>query len=645
MTMDMLPVEVLLKIFDFCQLDSTRYGISYRPGSEWHTLVHVCQRWRHSVFTSPRRLDLTLFCTHGTPVRNNLGCWPPFPIILDYFTPSNRSGNYEDDIIAALEHPDRVRGIKLAVTSSLLAKVASVTQEPFPAMTTLWLLSKGLNAPILPDVFLSSPTPHLQQIYLSGISFPALPTLLLSASDLVDLQLKDIPLSGYISPEAMVTSLAALPRLDTLCIWFRSPTFRLEPRYSPLSTRDVLPSLTSFNFSGSSAYLEHLLARIDTPRLHSFKITYFNQLDFQLPQLSHFIRRTESLELAQSWHAQVRVRISNLYIELDFEEKGRSRSHLTLYISCQRLDWQVSHLAQIFGQSRAMVSNVDHLFINEVDLQLDLDREDDMVDTNWLGLLRPFTDVKMLHGSKQLAGHIARALDGVNGEVVTEVLPSLESLLLEDQPAKSVEQFIARRRLSGHPVTFVNSYPTYMANSQNDVLFWTSQDPRQSQLFQLSNRRGAAYRFQTDTDPRGQSTTDLLREIRSNREDRVARLIWAPSGGLGRVVIGKKIFPMANLVRQDPRIPNSRVFHGPDGHQYRWTSSTNSQDMVLQDPHNNVVAFIRPTRPTRFQGRGDVYAELHFIPSAGTGIVRHPPFIDLVIVTALLYRFVLAFGL
>jgi hypothetical protein len=49
----------------------------------------------------------------------------------------------------------------------------------------------------------------------------------------------------------------------------------------------------------------------------------------------------------------------------------------------------------------------------------------------------------MLHGSKQLAGHIARALDGVSGEVVTEVLPSLESLLLEDQPVKSIEQFIA----------------------------------------------------------------------------------------------------------------------------------------------------------------------------------------------------------
>jgi hypothetical protein len=44
----------------------------------------------------------------------------------------------------------------------------------------------------------------------------------------------------------------------------------------------------------------------------------------------------------------------------------------------------------------------------------------------------------------------------------------------------------------------------------------------------------------------------------------------------------------------------------------------------LQDPHNNVIAFVRPTRPTRFQGLGDVYAELHFVRSAGAGVVVCP---------------------
>ena len=76
-----------------------------------------------------------------------------------------------------------------------------------------------------------------------------------------------------------------------------------------------------------------------------------------------------------------------------------------------------------------------------------------------------------------------------------------------------------------------------------------------------------------------------------------------------------------------------------------YESHLNSQDIVLQDPNNNVIAFVRPTRPTHYQGLGDVYAELHFICAAGTGVVMHPPFMDLVIVTAMLYKFALAFHL
>jgi hypothetical protein len=93
-----------------------------------------------------------------------------------------------------------------------------------------------------------------------------------------------------------------------------------------------------------------------------------------------------------------------------------------------------------------------------------------------------------------------------------------------------------------------------MAGNQNDVLSWTSQDPRHSQLF---SPWGVVYRFQvrmnqhrtapmvltrlsqTETNAQGQSTTTVWRAIRANKEDRVAKLEWAPGGGLGRAVIGK----------------------------------------------------------------------------------------------------------
>ena len=413
------------------------------------------------MLVSPRRLDLTLFCTYGTPVRKHLGCLPPVPVIVDYLTFSNLALrpvlDYEDDIIAALEHPERVRIIKLSVTSHLLEMMALVIQESFPALTTLWLSSKDRNAPVLPDAFSIGPAPHLLQILLEGISFLALPTLLLSANNLVDLQLKHIPQSGYISPEAMVASLAPLNRLDTLCICFKAPISNLPPRSSHVTPRHILFSLLTFKFHGPSDYLEHFLAQIDTPRLCSIDITYFNQLDFQVPQLSEFVRRTEHLGLSQSRHSHGRIRISSLYVELDFQDEGHHGTRLTLRISCKWLDWQVLHLSQIFGQSPALVSNVDYLSIDENDPKPEPGWKDSMDDTDWLELLRPFTVVKMLRGSRQFAMHIALALDGVGGEMSTEVLPALTSLSLEDQRAKSVEKFLAARQTSGHPVTFVGS--------------------------------------------------------------------------------------------------------------------------------------------------------------------------------------------
>jgi len=44
----------------------------------------------------------------------------------------------------------------------------------------------------------------------------------------------------------------------------------------------------------------------------------------------------------------------------------------------------------------------------------------------------------------------------------------------------------------------------------------------------------------------------------------------------------------------------------------------------LEDPNSDVIAFIRPIRPTSYTGLGDVHAELHFLHSAGTGVVVRP---------------------
>src|SRR5258708_29307443 len=81
-TFDVLPDVVLLEIFD-CHVDQAREE-DHDPLKiqAWHTLVHVCRKWRSVVFGSPLRLNLRLLCTEQTPVREMLAVWPPLPIII-----------------------------------------------------------------------------------------------------------------------------------------------------------------------------------------------------------------------------------------------------------------------------------------------------------------------------------------------------------------------------------------------------------------------------------------------------------------------------------------------------------------------------------------------------------------------------------
>ncbi|KAH9167924.1 hypothetical protein EDB89DRAFT_1909676 [Lactarius sanguifluus] len=462
-TINSFPDNVLLEIFDFYRRHQDLCGSRFYSIWDWHRLAHVCPRWRRIILSSPRRLNLQLLCTHGTPVRKNLVYWPPFPIIVDYYTyrgTDDRQGltpGDEDNVVAALEDSARVRHVGISVTSSLLEKMAAVMWKPFPALTHLWLSSNDDTVPTLPDEFLGLPTPSLRVVHIEGVSFPALPRLLSPALGLVDLRLLDIPGDHYISPGVLVSSLAALTELRTLLIGFRSPTppSSRTIRQDPM-TRISLPSLTTFGFHGVKGYLEDLVAQMDTPRLDYFRISYFNQLDFQVPQLSRFIVRTQSLYLARFKRARVDFGANDVYVSLYCEREELLESHFSLQISCQGLDWQVSHVAQTLSQFATLLSNIGDLSIDA--RELSPGGKDYMDNTEWLDLLRPFTAVGTLHVSGKLAGYVARRLEGVTGNIVVEILPSLHSLFLEDEPLTSVERFVEVRRLSGRPVTIVNEF-------------------------------------------------------------------------------------------------------------------------------------------------------------------------------------------
>jgi hypothetical protein len=451
----MLTDNVLLEIFDFFR---NNHDYASRTVWRWHLLVHVCQRWRHIVFASPHRLNLQILCTHRTPVRKNLGIWPVLPIVIDYhYSGAGITPNDEDNVISALEHPDHVCYVRLDITGLQLRNIASVMQEPFPVLTRLFIGSDDVDVPVLPGAFLGGSAPRLREIALSGIPYPTLPTLLLSASDLVELSLHKIPQTGYISPEAMVACLAVLPRLSIFRIGFRSATRPDRIRPPPI-TRTVLPALTSFRFNGASQYLEDLVAQIDSPQLSQIFIFYLNQfVDFQVPQLSEFIDRTIGTQIALFKHAQVTFVsdwVSFTTYRRDIHPTSGSLPARTL-ISCQGIDWQVSHMAQVLSHFPAALSNVVHL---KLEAQLEGGRQlEGMDDAEWLLLLHQFPTVRTLHVSQELAGHVALTLEDISRDMVTQVLPSLDLIRIVGQPASSIEKFVAGRLLSGCPMTVIDT--------------------------------------------------------------------------------------------------------------------------------------------------------------------------------------------
>jgi len=119
-------------------------------------------------------------------------------------------------------------------------------------------------------------------------------------------------------------------------------------------------------------------------------------------------------------------------------------------------------MVQVLRQFSTTLSTVIHLELGvhyELAAQLEEDRQlDDTNDFEWLHLLHPFSTVQTLRVDPGIAEHVALALEDIPREMVAEVLPSLDFLCLEDQPAPSVEKFIAARRLSDRPVTVVDTY-------------------------------------------------------------------------------------------------------------------------------------------------------------------------------------------
>ena len=455
----MLPDDALVEIFSF-------YVNAQISESGWYRLVHVCRRWRYVVFSSPHRLNLRLAYGGSRPLTSTPDSWSDLPLAVSrqYSTQYGAHKDYlpnsfwSSNIAAALKsgHDNRISEIHLYdIPCSHLETIVPAMQKPFPELTSLIISAMSNPVVVFPHSFLGGSAPRLRQLTLQKCSFPGIQKLLLSSKDLVTLLLERIPNSGYISPQAMVTSLSMMTRLEFLRLEFGSSQSRLDPatRPPPPLVRLILPALTKLEFQGIPEYLEDLVAQIDTPLLGDFKVTFFlTDPNLEVRQLHRFISRAEKFN--QFVRATVLISTFKIMLRLpsqtDEKDDCRDIQRPNLEITCPRgANGQRSSLAQVCSSSLPLVSALEELDLHHQSLW----KED--VRTEWL-VLESFIAVKSLylHGAAALC--VCDALQELTGERVTGVLPALQNIFIWTLPRgptrETVGTFVATRQLSGHPV-------------------------------------------------------------------------------------------------------------------------------------------------------------------------------------------------
>ena len=457
-----LPDEVLLEIFDLCLVKEEDIDPWYDWGNggdernsydAWYALAHVCQRWRYVVFASPHRLNLRLHCSRRR-ARELLCVWPAFPIVIwDTLTCTSD----EDSIIAALEHRDRVREIRLGRLSSLQSeKLVPLMQKSFPALTKLQI--EGF-APIgdelvLPDSFLGGSAAHLRVLYLTSISFPAFPKFLLSASNLVTLFLHGTPF-GYIPPE-IVAALPALIKLEIMRIsfWYNDPDSDLEGRAPPPPTRSVLPTLKVLELDGDGAYLDDFAARVDVPSISYLRIEFTNR-PFFVHDFFHLRQLVGRVEIFRSFD-YAGLQISPLSMDFTLSPQRWSRCPcpgvLQLKFLCDA-GGPLPSLVEACNTSLLPLSNIETFGIRAKYSHYGPGSESgiDTEDPRWLDVLRQFPAVKSLNlESVNIVIPVAFALRRVIEEGMTGVLPAIQELTVSRSPSigpvrEAIEQFVTAR--------------------------------------------------------------------------------------------------------------------------------------------------------------------------------------------------------
>ena len=184
-----------------------------------------------------------------------------------------------------------------------------------------------------------------------------------------------------------------------------------------------------------SEYIEDFVSRINVHLLDKANITFFYRLLFYNPQLHDFLVCYENFKA----HSQGGITFwrTHIVFKLDI-------GSLFFEIICGRLDQQVSSMAQLCLSSLHLPSALECLDIRE-GFERALGWHDQNEDVQWLDLLHPFTGLKDLHLDKGVVPHYTLALRELTGERVTDVLPALQNLFIEElEPSGPMQEALGQ---------------------------------------------------------------------------------------------------------------------------------------------------------------------------------------------------------
>jgi hypothetical protein len=427
LTINHLPDEVLLEIFDSYRQSIDPYDHQWRKNHVWLNLAHVSRKWRAIVFASSFRLDLGITVGPENPDHIKTVLSSPLPIFIDYKKVYGYiTGSARWRMRAALRHHDRVREIVFEGSRANFDGFFKETKCAFPMLESLVLRFEYGHVRQyikLPDAFLGpDPSdPHLRRLSLERVSLASISGFLLSSTALTDLFLDVDTAFGPLPEMSLLACLKGMACLRSLGLSISSSPLDSSP------PKDIVPlsNLTRFRYNGHCIFLS-ALAGLSGPSLRDVDIQFLGEI-CPIVHLPRFVN-----EIEEHYHA-VHVTFGSWASHLSLLTQSEYTSHCKPRFNLGSLSGHLDSMMGMSGALSARLTTVEELCVT-------FNRTDDRVHLlSWRRFFQQFPRIRALRIEDADDSCIGRILIQHREEPGEDIafLPALEEIVFGEDLHKT----------------------------------------------------------------------------------------------------------------------------------------------------------------------------------------------------------------